>query len=271
MSGHEPAGAEAVRDRAAAAAAEPLARPAAGGRAGGDGSSGRRWRPRLPRWDALIAMLATSRSRRRPSSTATAGGRWRRWRQPMPHLPPACLPDERLRHRPLVQRPAAAGAAPGAAAPAGSASSTCPTRRGSATSRGSMSASASGPRPRRCWPAFEGRRARGPVASRRYGAAGRRPRGDAGRAAGDRRVLPGRHGLWLALGGAAPTFRDAEAFAAGQAAFEELPTDLRALLGPRFAGRLLDAGHPTEARIIQDTAVRRGTSPRRSSRSSRLG
>ncbi len=69
---------------------------------------------------------------------------------------------------------------------------------------------------------------------------------------------PGQHGLWLALGGVAPVYRDAADFAAAQAAFEGLPPDLRLLLGPGYAGRLLDAGHPAEARLIYDTAARPG-------------
>ena len=69
---------------------------------------------------------------------------------------------------------------------------------------------------------------------------------------------PGRHGLWLALGGRAPVFHDAAAFAEVQAAFEALPVDLRVALGPAFVGRLVDASHPAEARLIYDTTVRAG-------------
>jgi hypothetical protein len=68
---------------------------------------------------------------------------------------------------------------------------------------------------------------------------------------------PGRHGLWLALGGG-PAFRDAATFAAVQAEFQALPSDLRTLLAPRFVDRLIAAGRPAEARIILDTAVRTG-------------
>lgn len=71
-------------------------------------------------------------------------------------------------------------------------------------------------------------------------------------------ACPGAHGLWLAAGGAAPAFRDAETFATVQEAFADLPVDLRALIGPRLALRLLDAGHPGEARLIEITAVRPG-------------
>jgi hypothetical protein len=68
----------------------------------------------------------------------------------------------------------------------------------------------------------------------------------------------GRHGLWQALGGAAPAYRDAERFAAVQAQFAALPPDLRVMLAPRFVERLLDAGRAPEARLIYDTAVRPG-------------
>ncbi len=69
---------------------------------------------------------------------------------------------------------------------------------------------------------------------------------------------PGAHGLWLALGGVAPAFRDAAGFDSTQAAFAALPTDLRALLAPRYVDLLVDAGRPAEARVIYDTAVRPG-------------
>uniref|UniRef100_UPI00261787ED hypothetical protein n=2 Tax=Amaricoccus TaxID=56999 RepID=UPI00261787ED len=69
---------------------------------------------------------------------------------------------------------------------------------------------------------------------------------------------PGNHALWLALGGAAPAYRDAAAFAAGQAAFGLLPADLRLLLAPRWIDRLLAEDRPAEARLILDTAARPG-------------
>jgi hypothetical protein len=72
---------------------------------------------------------------------------------------------------------------------------------------------------------------------------------------------PGRHGLWLALGGVAPVFHNPDSFASVQAAFAELPTDLRALLGPGLVDRLLDAGRPAEARVIHDTTVRPSLAP----------
>ncbi len=72
-------------------------------------------------------------------------------------------------------------------------------------------------------------------------------------------ACPGLHGLWLALGGMAPVFHDPASFASVQSAFAALPPDLRLLVGPGFAGRLLDAGRPAEARLIYDTTVRPGT------------
>src|SRR5690606_39300442 len=57
------------------------------------------------------------------------------------------------------------------------------------------------------------------------------------------------HALWLALGGAAPAYGDAAAFAAGQAAFGLLPADLRLLLAPRWIDRLLAEDRPAEAQI----------------------
>jgi hypothetical protein len=72
---------------------------------------------------------------------------------------------------------------------------------------------------------------------------------------------PGRHALWLALGGVAPAFHDAGTFADVEAAFAELPADLRAALGPRLIGQLLDAARPGEARRLLDTSVRNGDMP----------
>ncbi len=71
-------------------------------------------------------------------------------------------------------------------------------------------------------------------------------------------ACPGRHGLWLALGGAAPAFRDAAQFAEVQEAFAELPPDLRSLVGPTLVTRLLDAERPAEARTILDIVERPG-------------
>ena len=69
---------------------------------------------------------------------------------------------------------------------------------------------------------------------------------------------PGRHGLWQALGGVAPPFRDGLSFAGAQAEFAALPTELRVLLAPGLVDRLIAAGHPAEARLIYDTAIRPG-------------
>lgn len=74
-------------------------------------------------------------------------------------------------------------------------------------------------------------------------------------------ACPGRHGLWQALGGGVPAYRSADNFAASQVAFAELPPDLRALLGPSFVSRLLDAARPDEARLIYDTMARPGIAP----------
>jgi hypothetical protein len=70
---------------------------------------------------------------------------------------------------------------------------------------------------------------------------------------------PGRHGLWLAIGGVAPAFHDPIVFESVQQAFGDLPADLRALVGPGLIGRLLDAGRPVEARAILETQVRPGS------------
>jgi hypothetical protein len=72
---------------------------------------------------------------------------------------------------------------------------------------------------------------------------------------------PGAFGLWLALGGRAPIHHGPAQFAAVQASFEALPVELRLRLGPRFVGRLLDAGWPAEARTIHETTLRAGTEP----------
>ena len=71
-------------------------------------------------------------------------------------------------------------------------------------------------------------------------------------------TCPGRHGLWLALGGRAPAYLSAAQFEAVHAGFEALPPDLRGLVGPTLVGRLLDARRPAEARVILDTLTRTG-------------
>jgi hypothetical protein len=74
-------------------------------------------------------------------------------------------------------------------------------------------------------------------------------------------ACPGAFGLWLALGGRAPMQHGPAQFAEVQAAFEALPVELRLRLGPRFVGRLLDAGLLAEARTIHETTLRAGTAP----------
>jgi tetratricopeptide (TPR) repeat protein len=69
-------------------------------------------------------------------------------------------------------------------------------------------------------------------------------------------TCPGAHGLWSAIGGTGPAFRDAAQFASIHAAFAELPPDLRTLVGPGLVARLLDAGETEAARLIHDTTTR---------------
>ena len=52
--------------------------------------------------------------------------------------------------------------------------------------------------------------------------------------------------------------RDGLSFAGAQAEFAALPTELRVLLAPGLVDRLVAAGHPAEARLIYDTAIRPG-------------
>lgn len=72
---------------------------------------------------------------------------------------------------------------------------------------------------------------------------------------------PGLHGVWLAAGGAVPVWRTAGGFDAMQAAFAEMPTELRGLLAPRLVRRLIDAGRIDEARLIYLIATRSGEAP----------
>jgi len=72
---------------------------------------------------------------------------------------------------------------------------------------------------------------------------------------------PGRHGLWLALGGAAPVFHDAGHFATVEDAFADMPVALRGLVAPLLAGRLLEAGRDAEAALVVATALRPGQPP----------
>ncbi len=71
-------------------------------------------------------------------------------------------------------------------------------------------------------------------------------------------ACPGAHALWIALGGPGPAYRDAPAFDAVAAAFADLPQDLRALLGPRLADRLVTEDRPAAAQRILSIAQRSG-------------
>lgn len=74
-------------------------------------------------------------------------------------------------------------------------------------------------------------------------------------------ACPGRHGLWQTLAAGAPAFHGADQFAAVQEAFGDLPTDVRELVGPSLAARLIDEGQIDSARIIYETAIRPGEEP----------
>jgi hypothetical protein len=69
---------------------------------------------------------------------------------------------------------------------------------------------------------------------------------------------PGAHALWLGIAGVAPAWRGPIQFAAAQEAFAALPPDLRALVGPGLAGRLLDQGRAAEAAAIAAISRRPG-------------
>jgi hypothetical protein len=69
---------------------------------------------------------------------------------------------------------------------------------------------------------------------------------------------PGAHALWLGIAGVAPAWRGPIQFAAAQEAFAALPPDLRALVGPGLAGRLLDEGREAEAAAIAAISRRPG-------------
>ena len=69
-------------------------------------------------------------------------------------------------------------------------------------------------------------------------------------------ACPGAHGLWLAIAGTGPAYRDAAHFAGIAAAFGELPPDLRSLLGPGLIGRLIDEDRADAARLIYETMRR---------------
>ena len=105
--------------------------------------------------------------------------------------------------------------------------------------------------------------ARGPGAARRPGAGGRGPAGDARRAArGRRSACPGQHGLWLALGGVAPVCRDAAELRRGAGGVRGAAARPARCWSARASpARLIDAGHPAEARVIYDTTARPGERP----------
>ena len=148
-------------------------------------------------------------------------------------------------------------------APGSSASSTGPTPRRVRASPASTCAPASAPRPARCSPAsrevdgLDDRALLADLAARGRGRRrGRRP----GRwrcptpvpavtRCGWRSAAPRRRSTTPAP---SPTV---------EAAFAELPADLRATLGPRLIGRMLDAARPAEARRLLDTSVRNGDAP----------
>lgn len=71
-------------------------------------------------------------------------------------------------------------------------------------------------------------------------------------------ICPGNHGLWLAVGGFQPVFRDADQFRALETSFSDLPPDLRALIGPDMVERLLDEGRNAQARVLLDIVERPG-------------
>ena len=181
---------------------------------------------------------------------ATAAGPW-----PRPSLPSG----RGARRRRLVERPAAGRAGGGALATGSSANSTRRTRARCATLA------------RLLHPLRLRRRGRAPARELRCAAAGpgaaarprprhRGRRGRAGRAARARAaVCPGRHGLWLALGGAAPVFHDAEHFADGSGGLRRAAArSAPACSGRALIGRLLDAAATGEARLIYETAARPG-------------
>jgi hypothetical protein len=74
-------------------------------------------------------------------------------------------------------------------------------------------------------------------------------------------TCPGRHGMWLAIAGVTPAYRNAEHFATVEEAFADLPPDLRMHVGPRLIGNLLEDGHGPEARRVFDILARVGTPP----------
>ncbi len=76
---------------------------------------------------------------------------------------------------------------------------------------------------------------------------------------GRKEPCPGRHGMWLALGGVAPTYHSESHFESVENAFGDLPSSLRLMLGPKLIENLLIAGQPDPARRIYDIIVRSGS------------
>lgn len=74
---------------------------------------------------------------------------------------------------------------------------------------------------------------------------------------------PGRHALWLALGGQGPAYRSEAAFAAASLAFSDLSPEMRRQVGPALAGRLIDARRLAEAQQILDVTARAKAIPTR--------
>ncbi|MEM8569625.1 MAG: hypothetical protein AAGG56_01840 [Pseudomonadota bacterium] len=74
-------------------------------------------------------------------------------------------------------------------------------------------------------------------------------------------ACPGRHGLWLAIAGTTPAFRDEAHFNSVEEAFSDLPPDMRMHVAPRLIGNLIDGKHPFEARMIYDIVTRIGDAP----------
>ena len=183
-------------------------------------------------------------------------------RRALAAVPDACLDDAALDVGDWATARPLAGAARGAARPARRRVRPARGRGACAASPASTCAPASAPRPARCSPASRGSTASttgrcSPISPAWSRAATPSPAGPLALPY----PCPGRHALWLALGGAAPAFHDASAFAEVEAAFAELPADLRATLGPRLIGRMLDAARPGEARRLLDTSVRNGDLP----------
>ena len=176
-------------------------------------------------------------------------------------VPDACLPMRRSTSATgPPSRPGPRSARP--CAPASSASSTGPMPRRSGDSPASTSAPASAPRRGRC--SRGSRKSRGSTTGRSSSTSPASSTAVTPAADGPLALdhpCPGRHALWLALGGVAPAFHDAAGFADVEEAFAELPAELRARLGPRLIGRLLDAARPAEARRLLDAGVRSGDAP----------